>query len=382
MKINLLLLLILFLMACQGKVDVSPNNNQKKFIASMTEKAYGTLDGQRINEYTFQNAKGMSISIINYGGIITKIEVPDKDGVIKDVALGFDNFTGYTGAHPYFGALVGRYGNRIAAGQFNIDDEKYQLDINNKPNSLHGGLTGFDKRIWDVKTTRIDQTNGITLSGRSKDGDQGFPGNLDVTVSYLLNDDNELIINYHAVTDKPTIINLTNHSYFNLKGNGEGDVLGHEVQLMADRFTPVDETLIPLGEYRSVAGTPFDFNKSTSIGSRINEENQQINFGGGYDHNWILNDQRGDLSLAATVYEPVSGRFMEVLTTEPGIQFYTGNFLDGTSGKSGKPYHPRYGFCLETQHYPDSPNQEDFPSTILRPGETYESQTVYRFSVK
>ncbi len=347
----------------------------------MTEKIMGHIAGREIKEYSFTNGQHITFSVMNYGGIITKIEVPDRNGVVKDVTLGFDDLAGYQGVHPYFGALVGRYANRIAGGQFTIDDQSYQLPINNGPNSLHGGDVGFDKMIWDMELIEEDQASGVRLTARSADGDQGYPGNLDVKVTYLLHEDDELIMDYYATTDQPTVINLTNHSYFNLKGQGEGDVLDHEVMIMADRYTPVDESLIPTGVLDSVAGTPFDFREARRIGESIDERsNQQLSYGGGYDHNWVLNGAAGELRLAAVAYEPVSGRRLEVLTTEPGIQFYTGNFLDSTTGKKNQPYHPRYGFCLETQHHPDSPNQPHFPAAVLRPGEVYQSQTVYRFS--
>ena len=347
----------------------------------MDEKILGIINGHEIKEYTFRNNHNVSFSVMNFGGIITKLDVPDKHGEIKDIALGFDELTGYEGDHPYFGALVGRYANRIAKGQFSINGKSYQLPINNAPNSLHGGDVGFDKLVYDVEVIADDHVSGVMLSGSSADGDQGYPGHVDLKVSYTLNEKSELSINYQATTDQPTIINLTNHSYFNLKGQGEGDVLDHEVTLLASRYTPVDESLIPTGTIELVAESPFDFRVSRIIGDRIDDQtNDQLKYGGGYDHNWVIDGEVGQLRLAAVVFEPESGRRLEVLTTEPGVQFYTGNFLDGSAGKASMQYHPRTGFCLETQHFPDSPNQPHFPSTILRPGEVYKSQTVYRFS--
>jgi len=324
------------------------------------------------------------VSVINFGGIITNLRVPDANGGLADVVLGFDSLAGYVGEHPYFGALIGRYGNRIANGRFTLDGVTYELPINNGPNSLHGGERGFDKVVWTAESFENEQGRGVILTHTSPDGDQGYPGTLQVRVTYTLTDDNELIFDYHATTDKATPVNLTQHTYFNLAGHGSGTILDHEMMLNASRFTPVDSTLIPTGELRPVEGTPFDFREPTPIGARIQQDDEQLRFGGGYDHNFVIDRAEGDsLVLAATVREPTSGRVMEVLTTEPGVQFYTGNFLDGSlTGKEGVVYAHRTGFCLETQHFPDSPNKPDFPSTILEPGEEYTSRTVYRFSAE
>ncbi|NJB86066.1 aldose 1-epimerase [Lewinella marina] len=350
---------------------------------TVTEAPYGTTEDGAVTEYTLENEQGLRVSIINYGGIITSIYAPDREGRLDDVVLGFDSLAGYEGEHPYFGALIGRYGNRIAGGKFTLDGATYQLPTNNGPNSLHGGDVGFDHKWWRGRPLREENRVGVELTGRSPDGEMGYPGNLDVTVRYWLDNDNALTLEYEATTDRATPVNLTNHTYFNLQGAGKGDILDHEIRIHAERFTPVDESLIPLGELREVAGTPFDFRQSTAIGERIDAEDEQLGAGGGYDHNFVLDGEGNGLRPAATVYDPESGRTLEVATTEPGVQFYTGNFLNGSVvGKGGKAYAYRTGFCLETQHFPDSPNQEDFPSTILRPGDTYRSTTVYTFGTR
>lgn len=349
---------------------------------SVTQAPFGvTPDGQQVSLFTISNANGMEARVINLGGIIVSLTAPDREGNLEDVVLGFDSLDGYLAEHPYFGAIIGRYGNRIANGQFTVDGESYQLPVNNGPNSLHGGLRGFDKVVWDAEPFENDRGQGLILTYTSPDGEEGYPGNLQVRVTYTLTDENELIFDYHAVTDKATPVNLTQHSYFNLAGDGSGSILDHEVMLNASRLTVADTTLIPTGELRSVEGTPFDFRQPHRIGERIAADDEQLRFAGGYDHNFVIDRAAGDsLVLAARVYEPTSGRVMEVLTTEPGVQFYTGNFLDGTlTGKNGVVYDTRTGFCLETQHFPDSPNQPSFPNTILRPGEEYRSTTVYRF---
>ncbi len=339
-------------------------------------------DFDSIQLFTLKNSNGMTVKVTNYGAIITSIVVPDRDGKMADVVLGYDRLEDYINAvdKPYFGAVVGRYGNRIAKGKFTLDGKTYSLATNNGPNSLHGGIIGFDKVVWDADYKQKENT--ITLSYTAKDGEEGYPGNLNLSVTYTLSDDNELTIDYLAKTDKATPINVTQHSYFNLKGEGHGTILDHELMLNASHYTPVDETLIPTGKIEEVAGTPFDFTTAKAIGKDISVSNEQLKFGGGYDHNWVLDEsnKQDDLTLAARVVEPESGRVLEVLTTEPGIQFYCGNFLDGRlTGKSGRSYVNRGGFCLETQHFPDSPNQENFPSTILRSGETYETKTVFKF---
>ena len=342
-------------------------------------------DFDSIQLYTLTNSKGMQVKITNYGAIITSIVVPDRNGKLADVALGYDRVEDYINAvdKPYFGAVVGRYGNRIAKGEFTLDGETYTLAINNPPNHLHGGIIGFDKVVWDAKLTRGSGWQGLELSYTAKDKEEGYPGNLDVTVTYKLTDDNELRVEYHATTDKATPVNLTQHTYFNLKGEGEGTILDHELMLNANKYTPVDEGLIPTGEMLEVAGTPFDFRTAKPIGRDIGQDDQQLTYGLGYDHNFVLDKAEGEMTLAARVHEPTTGRVLEIHTTEPGIQFYSGNFLDGRlQGKSGKPYVHRGGFCLETQHYPDSPNQPNFPSTILKPGEQYQTTTVFKFSAE
>lgn len=338
-----------------------------------------------IRYFTLQNENGMVVKVTNYGAIITSIVVPDKNGEMADVALGYNTAEEYKTAveKPYFGAIVGRYGNRIANGKFTVDGTEYSLATNNAPNHLHGGIVGFDKVIW---TPEFDESaNRLALSYLSKDMEEGYPGNLQITVTYTLSQDNRLTVDYHATTDKATPINLTQHTYFNLKGEGEADVLDHQLMLNADQYTPVDKTSIPTGTIAKVKGTPFDFTSPKAIGKDINAENEQLKFGRGYDHNWVLNapESDGALVLAAEVYEPTSGRVLKVLTSEPGIQFYCGNFLNGSlKGKAGKAYVKRGGFCLETQHYPDSPNQPSFPSTILKPDSVYQTQTVFEFSAR
>jgi aldose 1-epimerase len=344
------------------------------------KEAYGkTAEQEAVELYTLTNAKGASVKIITYGGIVTSLKVPDRNGKLGDVVLGFDNLESYLKSNPFFGALVGRYGNRIAKGKFTLNGKEYTLARNNEPNHLHGGIKGFDKVVWKARELAGKNGPGLSLSYVSKDGEEGYPGRLAVTVVYTLTNRNELKVAYTATTDKPTVVNLTQHSYFNLAG--EGDILKHELMIAADRFTPVDATLIPTGELRSVKGTPMDFTKPFVIGARIEQADEQLKFGRGYDHNWVLNGNKGALALAARAYEPSTGRVMEVYTTEPGVQFYTGNFLNST-GKGGQVYQSRYGFCLETQHFPDSPNQPKFPSTTLKPGQKYQTTTIYRFSAK
>jgi aldose 1-epimerase len=348
----------------------------------VTSERFGTMpDGTAVDAYTLKNASGMEVKAIAVGGIITSLKVPDRSGTAADVVLGFDRLDGYLKDHPFFGAIIGRYGNRIGKGQFALEGKTYTLAKNNGPNHLHGGVKGFDKVLW--ATAAVPGQNAVTFTRTSPDGEEGYPGNLAVKVTYTLTDANELIVDYHATTDKPTPVNLTQHSYFNLAGDGSGDILGHELMISADRYTPVDSSLIPTGELAPVEGTPFDFRKTTAIGARINAAHPQLKAGGGYDHNWVLNRTGAGLQLAARVVEPKSGRTLEVATEEPGIQFYSGNFLDGSiTGKGGHVYAHRTGFCLETQHYPDSPNKPDFPSTILRPGQEYKTRTVFTFGVQ
>jgi aldose 1-epimerase len=340
-----------------------------------------TADGTPVDLYTLTNSKGVRVAITNYGGIVVSLFTPDRNGDLGDIVLGFERLEDYLKGHPYFGAIIGRYGNRIAKGRFTLDGVEYKLAQNNGENHLHGGLVGFDKKVWKARDFVDAEGQHLELRYTSPDGEEGYPGNLDVTVTYSLNEQNQLRIDYVATTDKPTVVNLTNHSYFNLAG--EGDILGHLLRLNADYFTPVDAGLIPTGELRPVKGTPFDFTEPTPIGARIEQDDEQLRYGRGYDHNFVLRGGGGSLAEAAEVYEPKTGRVLRVLTTEPGVQFYTGNFLDGTlRGKYGRVYHRRTGFCLETQHFPDSPNKPHFPSTVLRPGQTYRSTTIYEFSAR
>jgi len=347
---------------------------------NVAQAPFGAMpDGTPVTLYTLRNANGVEATICNYGGIVTSLKVPDRNGKLGDVVLGYDNLAGYLKETPYFGSLIGRYGNRIAKGKFTLNGQTYTLATNNGPNALHGGLKGFDKVVWSAKPTMSPEGPALELQYVSKDGEEGYPGTLTVSAVYTLTRDNALRLDYSATTDKDTVVNLTQHSYFNLAG--KGDILGHEVMINADKYTPVDETLIPTGELPSVAGTPFDFRKATTIGARIKDDNQQLKFGGGYDHNWVIAKPMGKLALMARVLEPTTGRVLEVLSTEPGLQFYSGNFLDGTiTGKGGWVYQFRNGFCMEPQHYPDSPNQPGFPSVVLKPGQVYRNTIIYRFS--
>lgn len=353
--------------------------------AKMQKQAFGnTQDGQLTDLYTLNNKNGVEAKISNYGAALVSLKVADRSGKFEDVVLGYPGVEGYENDKAFFGGTIGRYGNRIARGKFVLNGTTYTLATNDGPNHLHGGIRGFNKRIWTAKDTSSSTGAALTLTYLSKDGEEGYPGNLSVRVTYTLTDGNELKIEYSATTDKDTVVNLTNHSYFNLAGQGNGDILDHELMIRADRFTPVDTTLIPTGELRKVSGTPFDFTHATAIGARINQDDQQLKFGKGYDHNWVLNrSQAGDLELAAQLYSPKSGRVLETWTTEPGIQFYSGNFLDGSiHGKEGKTYAHRSALCLETQHFPDSPNHPEFPSTVLKAGQHIESMTVYKFTTK
>ncbi|MFC1840383.1 aldose epimerase family protein [Thermodesulfobacteriota bacterium] len=351
---------------------------------NIKKESFSELEGKKVDIYTLTNAHNIEIKIINYGGIVTSVKVPDKNGKFDDVVLGYNNLQDYMEGNTYFGAIVGRYANRIGDAKFSLDDQNYTLARNNWNNSLHGGVKGFDKVLWDAEPVTGEDSQSLKLNYMSRDGEEGFPGNLKVTVTYTLTDDNSFRIDYLATTDKTTVVNLTNHSYWNLAGEGSGDILGHQLMLNAGFFTPVDRGSIPTGEIRSVEDTPMDFRKPAAIGERIESDYEQLKFGNGYDHNWVINSKDDDEPvLVATVYEPVSGRYMAVYTTEPGVQFYSGNFLNGKiTGKSGKVYGIRSGFCLETQHYPDSPNKPQFPSVVLKPGETYRSTTIHKFSVK
>ena len=352
---------------------------------AITKETFGkTKDGESVDIYTLRNRHGMETRITNYGGIVVSLTAPDRDHKFADVVLGYSNLDDYMNPpFPYFGAIIGRYGNRIAKGRFTLNGIEYKLAVNNGENHLHGGLKGFDRVVWTAQETKSAAGPALTLTYLSKDGEEGYPGNLRVRVVYTLTNNNELKIDYTASTDKDTVTNLTHHSYFNLAGEGNGDILDHRVVLKASRFVPTDAGSIPTGELKNVAGTPFDFLRANAIGARINEDDQQLKFGNGYDHTWVINGRAGVLRQAASVYEPATGRVMEVWTTEPGVQFYTGNFLDGSRpGKSGKPYPRRSGFCLETQHYPDSPNRPNFPTTTLRKGATYRSTTIYRFTAR
>ena len=376
----------ILILALMVQVAMSTNDEQEAAGAreprGVTRADFGKIrDGRSVEIYTLRNAAGVEMRVITYGGIITSLKVPDRAGQFGDVVLGFESLESYLKDPPYFGAIVGRYGNRIAKAQFTLNGTPYKLAANNGPNHLHGGVNGFDKAIWNAVPGDSAEGLSLTLSRTSPDGEEGYPGTLQASVRYTLTEKNQLVVDYRATTDKPTPINLTQHSYFNLAAD-RTDILGHELTIHASRYTPVDDTLIPTGELASVDGTPFDFRTATAIGARITADNVQLKNGHGYDHNWVLDRNGAGLQPAARVVEPNSGRTLDVATTEPGIQFYSGNFLDGTiTGKGGRVYRYRSGLCLETQHYPDSPNHASFPSTILQPGQTYSSQTVFTFGV-
>ena len=361
---------------------LSAQTKSAKPHSAVQQQPFGDREGRPVTLYTLKNAHGIELQAMNYGGIIVSLRVPDNKGQFADVVLGHEKLEGYIPNPPYFGAIVGRYANRIANGTFKLDGKTYTLPKNDGPNTLHGGTTRtFDKVVWDAQP--LSGKNGVAFSYLSKDGEEGFPGNLKVKVTYTLTDNNELVIDYEATTDKATPINVSQHSYFNLAGEGNGDILNHEVMINADRFTPVDKNLIPTGKLEPVKGTPMDFTTPTKIGARIDDNFEQLQLGHGYDHNFVLNRKGPGMVLAARVTEPTSGRVLEVSTTQPGVQFYSGNFLDGSiTGKQGHVYKRRYGFCLETQHYPDSPNHPNFPSTILKPGQTFHQKTVFKFSAK
>ena len=373
------ILIVLFLVTISNSCT---KISKKMPIPTIDKTQFGkTMEGTDVDQYILSNNKGMEVCIITYGGIITSWTAVDKNGDYKDIVLGYNTLAEYEAETPYFGALIGRYGNRIAGGKFKIEDQEYTLAANNGVNHLHGGLKGFDKVVWDAKTIINDSTVSLELSYLSKDMEEGYPGNLNTKVTYTLNNDDELSVSYEATTDKPTIVNLTQHSYFNLTADFNQDVLDHEIVINADSFLPVDNALIPTGEFRDVNKTPFDFRKPKAIGQQISDKNTQLENGMGYDHCWVLNDQDKGLRFVASAYEPASGRMLEVFSDEPGIQFYSGNFLDGTlPNKSNGTYQHRTGFCFETQHYPDSPNQKNFPSVRLNPGEKYNSKTVFRLS--
>jgi aldose 1-epimerase len=379
----LLLSISILFTQCKGKSENKEKTNDI-VEASIVKTIYGTTkDGKAVEKYTLKNANGMEIDIITYGGIITRWTAPDKEGVYKDIVLGYNTLEEYEASNPYFGALIGRYGNRIAKGKFSLNGTDYQLTVNDGENHLHGGKIGFDKVVWKAKENTLDKGVGLMLSYLSKDGEEGYPGNLTSVVKYTLTDDNVLEVDYQATTDQETIVNLTQHSYFNLTGDFNQTILDHEIVINADQYLPVDNTLIPTGELKEVNDTPFDFRTAKSISQDINTTDDQLTKGKGYDHCWVLNDQDKGMREIASAYEPQSGRLLEISSDEPGIQFYTGNFLDGTlPSKTGGTYANRTGFCLETQHYPDSPNQPDFPSVVLKPGETYTTKTVFKFSTK
>jgi aldose 1-epimerase len=363
----------IFMAGCASTGPAASNTSQQPFGKAP--------DGTPVELYTLRNAKGIEARICNYGGLVISLKVPDRNGNFADVTLGYDNLEDYLKNSPYFGALIGRYGNRIAKGKFTLNGKAYTLAVNNEANALHGGIKGFDKVVWQAKPMQTSAGPALELNYVSRNGEEGYPGTLTVKAVYTLTADNGLRLEYTATTDQDTVVNLTHHSYFNLAG--KGDILGHEVYLNADKYTPVDSTLIPTGELRPVQGTPFDFRKPTTIGARINQNDEQLKFGKGYDHNWVINKTSGKLELMARVYEPTTGRVMEVWSTEPGLQFYSGNFLDGTiKGKGGRVYQFRNGFCMEPQHFPDSPNRPEFPSVVLKPGQVYQNTIIYRFSTR
>lgn len=377
----ILAIIVAVISSCSQKSEQKEEMNEPPTYMKLSQKAFGSMaDGKQVTLYTLRNKNGMEMSVMNYGGIIVSLKVPDRQGNIGEVTLGYDSLQQYIDNNPFFGALIGRYGNRIANGGFNLDGQRYTLPTNDGTNQLHGGPKGFDKVYWDI-TPGSDSTF-LTLTYMSPDGEQGYPGNLSAEVKYTLSDDNEVRIDYTATTDKTTVVNLTNHTYFNLTGDpAQNSILKHSLQINADYFLPVDEKLIPTGDRRPVSGTPFDFTKATVIGTRIDNADPQLKLGRGYDHCWVLNAHEGSLKQVATLTEPQSGRKMDVLTTEPGIQFYSGNFLNESVVARHGPCATRSALCLETQHFPDSPNKPDFPSVVLKPGDTYQTTTVYRFSV-
>jgi len=378
MKKIYFLLFSLIIVTCENVIK----KNKIMPLVTIEKKAFGkTKDGINVDQYILKNRNGMEISAINYGGIITSWKAKDRKGNYKDIVLGFNNLSQYENGNPYFGAIIGRYGNRIAKGKFTLNGEKYILALNNNENHLHGGIKGFDKVVWDSKEVINDSTASLVLSYVSNDMEEGYPGNLGVQVTYTLDNNDELSVKYKAVSDKKTIINLTQHSYFNLSADFNKNILDHEILINADSFLPVDSTLIPTGEKRKVESTPFDFRRPKNVGKEINNLDKQLIFGNGYDHCWVLNNQDQGLRFVASAYDSGTGRLLEIFSDQPGIQFYSGNFLDGTlKSKIGGTYDFRSGFCLETQHYPNSPNEKGFPSVTLGPGEKYVSETIFKFS--
>ena len=374
------LLFSLIIVSCENILK----KNKVMSLVSIEKKAFGkTKEGLNVDQYILKNRNGMEISTINYGGIITSLKTKDRDGNYQDIVLGFDNLSEYESESPYFGAIIGRYGNRIAKGKFTLNDENYNLAVNNGENHLHGGIKGFDKVVWDTREVVDDSTASLVLSYVSDDMEEGYPGNLKVKVTYTLDNNDKLSVKYEAVTDKTTIINLTQHSYFNLSADFNKNILDHDILINADSFLPVDSTLIPTGEIRNVGDTPFDFRRPKNVGDEINNSNKQLMIGNGYDHCWVLNNQDKGLRFVASAYDSSTGRLLEVFSDQPGIQFYSGNFLDGSlKSKIGGTYDFRSGFCLETQHYPNSPNEMSFPSVTLNPGEKYETETIFKFSSK
>lgn len=382
-----LLSFVLLNIQCKNekKADTNTTPVEMKNLVTISKESFGTTnDSIPVDKYILKNEKGMEISIITYGGIITNWTAPDKNGNYNDIVLGFDSIEKYQmPGVPFFGALIGRYGNRIAKAKFSLDGTEYTLAANDGQNHLHGGTKGFDKVVWNASEETTDSTASLVLTYLSKDMEEGYPGNLQTKVTYTLDNNNELTVLYEATTDKKTVVNLTQHTYFNLSGDFSKNILDTEMTINADAYLPVDATLIPTGELRPVAGTPFDFREPKALGKDIEAENEQLKRGGGYDHCWVLNNQNEGIRLAATAHDPQTGRVLKVYSDEPGIQLYTGNFLDGTlPSKQEGNYGHRTGFCLETQHYPDSPNQPEFPSTVLNPGETYKTTTSFKFSTK
>ena len=380
MKKIYFLLFSLIIVSCENILK----KNKVMSLVSIEKKAFGkTKEGINVDQYILKNRNGMEISTINYGGIITSWKTKDRDGNYQDIVLGFDNLSEYESESPYFGAIIGRYGNRIAKGKFTLNDENYNLAVNNDENHLHGGIKGFDKVVWDTREVVDDSTASLVLSYVSDDMEEGYPGNLKVQVTYTLDNNDKLSVKYEAVTDKTTIINLTQHSYFNLSADFNKNILDHDILINADSFLPVDSTLIPTGEIRNVGDTPFDFRSPKNVGEEINNSNKQLMIGNGYDHCWVLNNQDQGVRFVASAYDSSTGRLLEVFSDQPGIQFYSGNFLDGSlKSKIGGTYDFRSGFCLETQHYPNSPNEMSFPSVTLNPGEKYMTETIFKFSSK